>query len=225
MGEGHDDSPYQLTGGLVDLIDQAEADRLPPDELQAILATARRGDAKAAERLDRALRYLVFEVGNDSTFGHRYGAFGDALKRLLANDEAAPVKYVKTALWRSGFDRRREDAADILPDKSTNCKRRRQGKAEHPALEKQPVVTKLDGDLVDSVLHDPPGKRSESVGVSMFDLVEDLAGNEFQADVMQLLSQGYSQLQIAATLGSTKYAVAEAIKQIRRRAEALGYDE
>ncbi len=223
MGKEKRVGPSGRAAGLTELVNAAEADRLPPEELAATLARARTGDPEAVKRLDEALRYLIFQVGNDGTFGHRYGAYLKALEKLLGNS-AQPVEFIKAALWRAEVKRRQEESGDIRADDSTNCRRRKKGQAEHKTIKQVPVppVDPSKG-IVDDILHDRGGR--EEVIPTMFELVEDLASDEFEADVMQLLSQGYSQLRIAATLSRTKYEVAEAVKRIRRRAEALGYDE
>lgn len=201
---------YEPVAGLRAAILDARNQAPGAERLQSLLSDLRAGKPDARMSLVQALQYLVYDgldidrLDNLDQLSSRQIALYDAVDRLTHNQVTDPVKHVRDELRRAKVEYKREESRNILPKSSTQSTRLKNGRDPHPIL-------KRNDDPIDN-------QGREDIGPMMIDLIDDYATNELEADVLQMLVEGYPSRTIAASLGITKYRVETIVSTFRQRA-------
>jgi DNA-binding NarL/FixJ family response regulator len=216
-------------------IDDARKAAITEIEAPGLLTRLRAGDKLASTHLQEKLAYLIYR-GRDGELDanqiseaeiqRKATAITIAVSRLAANDVTADgiIKFVIDEFVRSVKASKREETPYIKAPATTNWVRKKNGQEPHPDIKRidhelPPLDHQYDdysdGFKADSVLHDPPDNDDED---TMANLIEKLTDNEFESEILRMISHGYSYTQIAATLSTSKYAVERAVSNVRDRA-------
>jgi hypothetical protein len=175
MSESRRTGPSDITAGLLADIEQAERDRLPPEQLAALLTRHRAGDDEARRRLQQGLRYIAYRFYQDvrptvrlaaeDVAGTLFEEFGDCIRRLRENVVTAEnvEGYIRGDLMHAVTHYMSECSQRINPKASTNSERKRRGVKPYRGLARQPVGEwrdEVDGAGNETVtadrLNDPP---------------------------------------------------------------------
>jgi hypothetical protein len=241
--------PSGPPAGLVQDIEDARRDRLTDEEAPALVAALRAGDDDARKQLQNKLRFLIyqdhhgrpldpFEVTKPKALSHlavRTMAIAVALDRLKRNDEIDVISFVEAEVNRAFFDQRRQDSDSIVVPRSTNRTREVNGQEPHQSLQRVRVKQQRpdeDDYQVPSPLEIGPTDTIHRIPVVnpeptpmphenaiADEITEAVAHDDFERDVLELLVDGYSTRQIAATLATTKPKIETVVKRFRKRAE------
>lgn len=127
--------------GLLDDIEQAQLDRVHPDEVSQMLISLRRGETGAHAEFVKGFRCLVYEKAGHGTGHFRQDRLGllflgldRAISRLAKNSESNPEKFIRDELTRSLKDYRREESPNNLPPPSTLSNQRKNGRVPYKPL-------------------------------------------------------------------------------------------
>jgi hypothetical protein len=159
-----------------------------------------------------------------------------AVGRLRKNNELNVVKYVRDEIWRATHDFWKEESrirrnVEAESPYQTNWDRRNKGKTPDELLRREVLPETLVQPSIQTDRHRKGTREINSpLEVSRErqdmpidfaitgELIEHVARDEFERDVLRMRADGYPMRTIAATLAVTKHKVESVIQLLRDRA-------